>query len=57
MGNDNYGERIAVLETKIERIANDIAKLQRLSLQDIIIFVSVIGTLTALIAKGMGWVP
>jgi hypothetical protein len=61
MGSDDLGQRVAVAETKIETLQRDVADLKeqkrKLPLQDLLILVSVLGTLIALIAKGLGWTP
>jgi len=61
MGSDDLGQRVAVAETKIENLQRDVADLKeqkrKLPLQDLLILVSVLGTLIALIAKGLGWTP
>jgi len=61
MGSDDLGQRVAVAETKIETLQRDVTDLKeqkrKLPLQDLLILVSVLGTLIALIAKGLGWTP
>jgi len=61
MGGDDLGQRVAVAETKIETLQRDVTDLKeqkrKLPLQDLLILVSVLGTLIALIAKGLGWTP
>jgi hypothetical protein len=54
MGNDDLGERIAVLETEMKQMK---AALSKWTLQELLIFTSVIGTLVAVVAKGLGWTP
>jgi hypothetical protein len=59
MGSDDLGQRVAVAETKIENLQRDVALLKeakgKWTLQELLIFVSVLGTLIAMIAKGLGW--
>jgi len=54
MGNDDLGERIAVLETEMKQMK---AASSKWTLQELLIFTSVIGTLVAVVAKGLGWTP
>lgn len=61
MGNDDHGERLAVLETIVKQLRQDVSSLMsksnKWSLQELLIFISVLGTLVAMIAKSLGWSP
>ena len=61
MGNEDHGERVAVTETKIHDLKERIEKLEaarnKWSLQELLIFVSVFGTLAVTLMKALGYIP
>jgi hypothetical protein len=61
MGNEDHGERVAVTETKISTLEKRIEKLEadktKWSLQELLILVSVMGTLAVTIMKALGYIP
>jgi hypothetical protein len=53
------GERMAVLETEMRQVRTEIENIKhrqsKLTMHDLLVLISVIGTLVVVVSKGLGW--